>query len=720
MVEVKVIEKKEKITIRDPSTGRTFGSIEEFRGRRSGGGGSKFREEFSRLQQEQARKAAEQKALAEQAKAFEEARVAGRTAAAKRIAEGKQLAGAERKALLTRERITRSGEGFTRRQIKQELGGRKGVAALRRARAKGFVVERKKVVAPKISAKEVQEIPTGRVTVPPEPTNFLGRSRLRASRFRDRVFTKRARREKVTSFEKFGAGLGAGAALSLIGTAEFGASLLTEPIETVKRTAVSIKEVGRKVVTGEGFPAVSKVIIQEPGFAAGFLASEIFTAKGLGKVASKSLDLSRAAATRVSPSFVKIKDSKLIIPKPKAVVLDVDIPKRAFVEIEVVRPGIKKITTSLKEQARVAGKTIDAVSAQRSLFSVAKKEIKIDKPKPTPGAPEIERSFFADPKGRLRISRLGLQEQKQASLVDILSGDVSFRRERPQAIIFPDALVEAFPKRLRKVERKLKGGKQLTPSEAKAFEEFQLKPSGKFKPVGFLSKEPEVTLAPGEIIRGKRAGRTLIGGRPVDIFTAEIVKEVGGGIDDVFLKPSKIKRKTTRKVVRESDLDSFSRQFESRPRISRAVFPSRIPSLSKGARRSITSRKSIRRLPRDPFSRVSASITKDLGSIDIFTPGRRTTKGKRRITPTPGRGRLPASFFEPPTPKPIIPKSDELLRIKKRKKRLLFPKEEAVFFSPGFIEKTFGIKRKITKKEIREIARSGDPFRGRPIPIIID
>lgn len=51
----------------------------------------------------------------------------------------------------------------------------------------------------------------------------------------------------------------------------------------------------------------------------------------------------------------------------------------------------------------------------------------------------------------------------------------------------------------------------------------------------------------------------------------------------------------------------------------------------------------------------------------------------------------------------------------KKKKR-----EEAIFFTPGFIEKTFGIRKKITRKEARRIARQQNPLVARAIPDFVD
>jgi len=87
-----------------------------------------------------------------------------------------------------------------------------------------------------------------------------------------------------------------------------------------------------------------------------------------------------------------------------------------------------------------------------------------------------------------RITRLGVKE-KEATLLDILSGDVTLKRGKPQIVFFEDVKI----------------GKE-------------------FKPYGLPSTELEVTLPPGSVIkRGKTRAVTLIEGRRVPIIQAEIL-----------------------------------------------------------------------------------------------------------------------------------------------------------------------------------------------------
>jgi len=138
----------------------------------------------------------------------------------------------------------------------------------------------------------------------------------------------------------------------------------------------------------------------------------------------------------------------------------------------------------------------------------------------------LERAFFADPTGKIRPSRLGVVDSNKAGLMDYLSGDITFRKARPQILLFEDIKVARFPSYLKRVASKIKTGKTLTRAEANALLEWQLKQSGKFKPVGFISGESEITLAPREILKKvKTVGYTSIKGRRVPIIKVSVLKQ---------------------------------------------------------------------------------------------------------------------------------------------------------------------------------------------------
>ena len=80
----------------------------------------------------------------------------------------------------------------------------------------------------------------------------------------------------------------------------------------------------------------------------------------------------------------------------------------------------------------------------------------------------LERSVFFDPKGVVRVSRLG-GGQAEASLKDILRGNFALKRARPQIIVIPEGAIAKFPKSLQKIFRKLKANKKLTVNEQTRF-----------------------------------------------------------------------------------------------------------------------------------------------------------------------------------------------------------------------------------------------------------
>lgn len=135
----------------------------------------------------------------------------------------------------------------------------------------------------------------------------------------------------------------------------------------------------------------------------------------------------------------------------------------------------------------------------------------------------LERSFFADPAGRLRLSRLGIGA-KRARLIDWLTGDITFKTPKPQVLFFPGAKVSKFPASLQTIIQKIRTGKRLTKAEELRLVQFQLKRTGTFKPVGFVSNEAEVTLAPGEIIQRVRTVATIrANGTFIPIVQARVV-----------------------------------------------------------------------------------------------------------------------------------------------------------------------------------------------------
>jgi hypothetical protein len=300
-----------------------------------------------------------------------------------------------------------------------------------------------------------------------------------ATRYRDSNYALSGAYE----FTAFTTGVFEGASAPILNTVDF--------FKGVKNTFVHPIQTGKDLIAQFG---------TNPAGTTGQFAGGLLFLKGAGKVASAGYRAGEAGVTRLSPNYVPATavegSDSLLIKGVKT--------SKGPVDINVVGGiGSESLATeSLRVQAQRAGTTVNAVSGARNLFSVFKNEIKIDKPLPTPEASPLERSFFYDPEARLRPSRLGLtQTTNSASLSDVFSGNFNIFPERPQAILTPGLKVEAFPGYLGGIEDKLLSNKRLSPGEEASLLRFQLKPSGQAKPVGFLSGEPEVTLAPGETIR---------------------------------------------------------------------------------------------------------------------------------------------------------------------------------------------------------------------------
>lgn len=246
-----------------------------------------------------------------------------------------------------------------------------------------------------------------------------------------------------------------------------------------------------------------------------------------------------------------------------------ELPKKPITKIKPIIKGNRNIEITfrehgwdslpLKEQAKLIGKTLNLVSAQAErLVYLLRRSRMIQKPisglqltkkglillnKLNRGGKLtrletsylnklfrqsnkglLAKSFFASPSTRVRVSRLGLS-QREAGLIDVFKGNFQLKRNKPQILLFVNQRISNLPKNLVKIKNKLLSGKSLTNNEAMDLLTFQLKKTGRFKPIGFLTREAEVTLAPNEIIRRiKRLTSVRIGGRTIPVIQAEVVK----------------------------------------------------------------------------------------------------------------------------------------------------------------------------------------------------
>lgn len=302
--------------------------------------------------------------------------------------------------------------------------------------------------------------------------------------------------------------------LRLLGLASAGVSTLTaisNPIQTAKTIPSALKEAGSRLASGKGFPEVSQALISSPEFTQGQIAGNYLIGKGVGKATTLARDLGEIGITKLSPKYRPVVSGVI-----KNVDDGLDIP---------LAGSVKSLSEPLTSQVELAGKKVTAVSASKNLFKPLRSQVEINKPLPEGDFHPLEQTFFADPRGRLRPSRLGVY-QKEAKLFDYLADDVTFRRSKPQAIYFKDVQIAKFPPALRSIEQKLKKGLPLSPLEQQKLLKFELSITGEFKPIGYLSQEPEVVLAKGEVIKKvKVPSVTLINGRRVPIIKAVIVRD---------------------------------------------------------------------------------------------------------------------------------------------------------------------------------------------------
>lgn len=426
--------------------------------------------------------------------------------------------------------------------------------------------------------------------------------------------------------------------------------IITKPKEMIIGAGRFVKEKGKRAIAGETiFPEAGRVLRKEPGFAIGYVAGEVGTAYAFGEslnIFGRGVRLTRA---RISPKYKPV----VTTPKGKRVV-DFLIDTKPT-RIELIK-GTKESKIPLKQQVGLAGKKVLAVSGAKDFFKPLRPKVIIKKP----GEVGLKKAFFADPLGRLRTKRMGVKQR--AGIIDILSGDVSLFRKKPQALVFPDVRIAVFPKSLKLVARKIKARIPLTSSEKLRLKTWQLKQTGEFKPVGFVSKEAEIVLAPGEIVRKKKLlARTIIEREAVPFYQAEII--TASKRTQALLNKRKLRK------ISSKELKELSRRLKRETGISRPLKPT-TPSIAPlilgtgisliPKRRPITP---FRRRPTTP-SRI-ISPTQAISPISPISPTQRISQtsdissfliGSQPISPVSPIRTAPRPRITPrPSPR-IIPK----------------------------------------------------------------
>lgn len=451
-----------------------------------------------------------------------------------------------------------------------------------------------------------------------------------------------------------------------------------------------------------------RLLKTSPTEAVARVGTEIVLLKGSSKALKKLGNISEVTTAKLSPKYVgKAQTGKTLKIKVKD----------KTINLKVVGKIPKQ---KLSEQVKLAGKKVTAISTQAdALLGIVRRKKLIRKPIPgedkfSKGLKEklkkfdegklskkdtlkldaqirktkakglLEREFFADPRARVRPSRLGIKpalskklkdikrrlalkkrvtheekkalrkaESGEADFLDLLFDDVKFRKSKPQILLFEQAKIQKLPKSLKTIEKKLSKNQPLTQAETNKLLEFQLKKSGKFKPVGFISKESEITLAPGEVIkRVKKVGVTIADGRKVPIVKVKVVK-TKGEVKKLLAKADK--GKASKKELKKLDKlltkkTGFKSKLSSSPKTSKKRVP--VKRLGSSALSRIV--KSRRRRPLK-VSRVSPRKRKAPTSRKVGKPSPRP-KPSPRGRPSPGTPKLTTSPTKkiPPTKKPPI------------------------------------------------------------------
>lgn len=459
--------------------------------------------------------------------------------------------------------------------------------------------------------------------------------------------------------------------------AKAGVNLIKNPknIKNVPKALYQgVKEEGKEYV---------KLLAVSPNEAIAKIGAEIYLLKGTGKGLKVTGKVAENLATRIAPQFVGV--------AKKSVKLSVKSTKTAgkTVELQVAgKIGSKTLKReTLAEQVSLAGKRVNAISVQGDKLVGLIKDSKIIR-KPIPneakltgkaklllnkfdkgsinkselalldklikrqsGKGLLERSFFADPRGRIRPSRIGMEEE--GSLIDLFSGKASLKSGKPQILLFEDVKVQKLPRSLKTIKKKLLNNKPLTPYEANKLLRFQLRKSGKFKPVGFLSGESEITLSPGELIkRQKKVGVTLINGKRVPIIAVRVVKATK--TTKALLKKArlgKIGKSELRTLQRKLKRETGFKYAESSIKAKTKVYPiKRKLGSSLAISRKVISKKYVSPRAR---SKKTSSISTPRRKVSLFSKRVKYTKSGRPYVVTSSGARFISSSPKSPTKKSI-------------------------------------------------------------------
>ena len=194
-----------------------------------------------------------------------------------------------------------------------------------------------------MSIPEGQRLPTfeeikresAQIQPRPQAKGFGEKVTRKLTEFQGRAFTETGlKKETIKGQAK---GFIAGAGLSAIGTVVFAKEFITHPFKTTTKTIKSIPKIPGQL------KIVGPMIVQQPAFAGGFLATEILTAKGIGKglstVSPKKIVTKTPIRKVKTPQALEIKHT-IITPTGKHQTLS------SFKIVGEVSPPIRTVTTT--------------------------------------------------------------------------------------------------------------------------------------------------------------------------------------------------------------------------------------------------------------------------------------------------------------------------------------------------------------------------------------
>lgn len=420
-------------------------------------------------------------------------------------------------------------------------------------------------------------------------------------------------RGELTGLKASSALAALGFASNVAGDLQFVQTFISDPKGESSRIIRGLGIILRDAATGrlsenQAIQQMSRTMITTPEYSLGWMGAEVVTGFGLGEVVKRLRTVGDIASVKLS-SVGKKAENLGNIRVIKNVNLGDDVT-----DVKLVgRLGSKDLPLEdVAKQLKLAGQDLNIVSVQRALGKV-EDVVTIKKPIPkedllstttqkllkqfdegTLSTSEIakldkairteiprskgliERFTFFDPATRARLLTRGGITQPSASLIDVFSGDFTFRRAKAPQILIQKAKIAEFPKEIGDIIRKLEKGESLTELEKARLLKWQATPTGQVKPLGAVTKEPEVILAPGESLAfDELVGTFMFKGRKVDVVKTRIIKlsDEASALQTKALTKTLTKgeaRKLAHRLSKETGL-SYSPVSVTSPKLSAAM-----------------------------------------------------------------------------------------------------------------------------------------------------